>query len=333
MLKKVQNLAIMPTLVTAEGALLEQILDVSHDLWAEGLSRERYGRYFEAQKRTPWGRAHLSRSALVQGGELLASAKEYVFRATLDGRPTRVVGIGALFTQPARRRRGHARDLVERLVDRAARDGADLALLFSVIGEDYYTRLGFTEVPTFDVVLDVAQSTRHGAPATMVRVGDDRDLDGIVTMNRVRAEAFRFHLDRDRDCITFAMTKKRLLAGFGSAGAREMQFFVAEEGTTGVAYVVLSVAGGEWTIEECGDRDPTGARVGAILQVLLARDPAAKRPAIRAWLPHGFLPPQIAIAAKRPSREIMMVRPLTTAAEAARTLSAADLLYWRDDLF
>jgi hypothetical protein len=88
-----------------------------------------------------------------------------------------------------------------------------------------------------------------------------------------------------------------------------------------------------WTLEECGDRDPTGARVGAILQVLLARDPAAPRPRIRAWLPSEFVPPQITIAATSPSTEVMMMRPLTLAAEAARTLGAGDVLYWRGDLF
>lgn len=365
----------MADLVPAQGHILARILDASHEIWHDGLSRDRYGRFWEAQTRTAWGGAHLTWSALVDQGEILASAKEYALHGVLDGRPVRIVGIGAVFTQPSHRGRGHAQALIERLIARAARDGADLALLFSEIGADYYARAGFTTVPTSDVDLLLAQSERHGAPATLVRVGDERDLDGIVTMNRLRAEPFRFHLDRDRDLVTFAMTKKRLSAGLSPAGARELQFFVAEEGATGVAYVVLSVqatiasvnaqhpagvgdarhpisgagrdlnvhpnAGADpsvrpaehWTLEECGDRDPTGARVGAILQVLIARDPAAPRPKIRAWLPPGFVPPQVTIAATRPSREVMMVRPLTPAAAAARTLGAGDVLYWRADLF
>ena len=32
----------------------------------------------------------------------------------------------------------------------------------------------------------------------------------------------------------------------------------------------MTVAGGTWTIEECGDRDPSGARVGALLASLFA---------------------------------------------------------------
>jgi hypothetical protein len=88
-----------------------------------------------------------------------------------------------------------------------------------------------------------------------------------------------------------------------------------------------------WTLDAAGDRDPSGARVGAILQVLLARDPAERRPAIHAWLPAGFLPPQIAVAGERPSPELMMIRPLSAAGDAARGLRENDLLYWRADLF
>jgi predicted N-acetyltransferase YhbS len=320
-------------LVPAEGHLLDQILDASYEIWHEGLSRAGYTRFFEGQKRTSWGRSNLSRWALTDAGEVLASAKEYLFRACLDGRPIRILGIGAVFTQPAHRSHGHAHDLIERLIARAARGGADLALLFSAIGSDYYARLGFRTIPTFDLELAVAKSDRYGAPATLVRAGDDRDLDAIVAMNRLRAEPFRFHLDRDRDAVTYAMTRKRLQAGLGPPGVREMQFFVAEEGTTGVAYVALGVHDGKWTIEECGDRDPSGARVGAILQVLLARDPAARPPAIRAWLPPRFVPPQVTIARRRPSAEVMMVRSLTPAARASETLGEDGVLYWHGDLF
>ena len=45
--------------------------------------------------------------------------------------PVRVCGIGAVFTAPDRRDGGHASALVERLLDQAARDGAEMALLFS----------------------------------------------------------------------------------------------------------------------------------------------------------------------------------------------------------
>jgi GNAT superfamily N-acetyltransferase len=323
----------MAQIVPAEGPILDQILGATYEIWHEGLTRAAYGRFYAAQIATAWGRGHIRRLALVEGAEVLASAKVYAFDATLDAKPISVLGIGAVFTQPAHRGRGAARDLMERLLESATADGADLALLFSEIGAGYYSRIGFQAIATTDRRLKIVESVRHGAPATMVRGGDDRDLADIAAMGRVRAGPFRFHLNRDRDLVSFAIAKKRLLAGLGPAGAREVNFFIAEEGANAAAYVVLSVRGKAWTLEEAGDRDPTGARAGAILQVLIARDPAETRPAIVAWLPAGFLPPQITVVGEQPSAEVMMVRPLTAAGASARTLREDEILYWRSDLF
>ena len=112
-----------------------------------------------------------------------------------------------------------------------------------------------------------------------------------------------------------------------------VHFFIAEEGASAVAYVVIGVQGNQWTIEELGDRDPGGARAGAMLQALIAREPAEKRPSIKAWLPDGFLPPQITILGEKPSAETMMIRPLSDRARGLQPLAREEVYYWRGDLF
>jgi len=325
----------MPKLVAAEGRIADRILDDTYLLWNDGLTRPAYGRFYAAQIATPWGRKHLQRFALVDADEVLASAKLYRFDAVQDGRPIQVAGLGAVFTAPAARGRGAARELIEQMLERAAADGADVALLFSEIGPEYYARLGFELIETTNLQLRVTESTRRGAPMTMVRGGDDRDLPDIVAQGQTRAAPYRFHLTRDRDLVQFAIAKKRLFAGLSPLGARAVQFFIAEEGASAVAYVVISVHGDAWTIEEMGDRDPSGARVGAILQTLIAREPAEKRPSIRAWLPEGFLPPQLTVVGETPSAEIMMMKSLNDRARGLLTspLASSDIMYWRGDLF
>jgi hypothetical protein len=167
---------------------------------------------------------------------------------------------------------------------------------------------------------------------TMVRSGEERDLAAIVAMGRAHAEQFRFHLDRDIDLVRYAITKKRLLAGLGSPGARQLHFFIAEEGITAAAYVVVSIAGSTWTLEECGDRDRSGARVGALLQALIAREPSERRPTIRAWLPPRFLPPQVTITSAMPSTDAITMRSLNSKSLVPH-LSGDDVLFWRSDLF
>jgi hypothetical protein len=116
-------------------------------------------------------------------------------------------------------------------------------------------------------------------------------------------------------------------------GRRSQRQFalIAEEGITAAAYVVVSIAGRSWTLEECGDRDPSGTRVGALLQALIAREPVERRPAIRTWLPPRFVPPQVTVASTRPSTVVMKIRSLSST--AVPRLGGNDVLYWRNDIF
>jgi hypothetical protein len=221
--------------------------------------------------------------------------------------------------------------LVERLFDEGARQGAEIGLLFSNTGNGDHLVGDFRTLRFTNVTLRVAESPRHGAPMTLMRGAEDRDLPAIVALGQVRAGAYRFHLDRDVDQVKYVITKKRLLAGLGAAGARQLQFMIAEEGITAAAYVVISIAAGTWTIEECGDRDVSGARVGALLQALIAREPAERRPVIRGWLPAGFVPPQVTILSTQPSTELVFGQVLAT--RTPLRLSAADVLFWRSDVF
>ena len=321
----------MAIVISAEGAILERVRETAHSISSEGLSRHASGQFDAAQMRTAWGRRHQRRVALVESGVVLASAIQYDFAAMLDQEPVRVCGIGSIVGEPAYSDGAHVQSLVERILGQAARDGAEMAFLFSDNAEHGQPN-GFEAVSTTEAELSVAESSRRGAPMTLIRGGEERDLAAIVAMGRVRATPFRFHLDRDTDFVQYAVTKKRLLAGLGPASARQLHFFIAEEGVTAAAYVVVSIVGGTWTVEECGDRDPSGARVGAILQALIAREPVERRPTIRAWLPRGFVPPQIKLLSAKPSTEVMMVRSLRRTRMQPR-LAGEDVLYWRSDMF
>lgn len=320
----------MTEVLPVHGALLERVLDATYPIWHDGLDRQAYGRFDAARMKTAWGRRGQRRFALVEGADLLASAEQYDLAGTFEGRAVRVCGIGSVFTDPAHHGLGHGRVLLEALLDQATRTGAEMALLFSRTGFEDDWRLGFEAIPLTEATLAVAESSRRGAPMTLVRGGEERDLAAIVAMGRVRADPFRFHLDRDIDLVQYAITRKRLLAGLGSAGARQLHFVIAEEGITAAAYLVVSVSGSTWTLEECGDRDASGARVGALLQALIAREPALRRPTIRGWLPPRFLPPQVTVVSATPPGETMMVRGLTS---SPPRISGDDVLYWRSDVF
>jgi GNAT superfamily N-acetyltransferase len=321
-------------ILVAEGSMLEEILDATFPVWNEGLTREAYARWNGAQLRTSWGAEHLRRFVLVDDrGRWVASAKRYRWPIRLDGVDGTMCGFGAVFTRPEERGRGYAAAIIERLIEQSRAEGAVVAGLFSEIGEQFYARLGFRTVPVDE--FDVHVERRNGAPAMLVRSGHERDLPALAAMHAVRCADVAFTLRRDPPLIEYALTKKRLLAGFGHrappGAQRQTEFFVAEEGASAVAYVVLTVSSGGWTIEEAGDRDPAGARLGAILQVLLAREPSRPMPLIRTWWPPAMpVPPQIRLLNRVPARDIFMMRPIADLRIPSRP---EDVFYWRSDYF
>jgi predicted N-acetyltransferase YhbS len=321
-----------PEVVGATGALLEEILDETFPVWGEGLAREAYGKYNRAQLATAWGAAHLQRIALVDGGRLLATAKRYELDAIVDREPVKLLGIGAVFTPEALRGRGHAADLLRRTVGSAADEGFGGALLFSEINPRYYERLGFRRLPVNQVALSVRPLARGGTPAIPMRSGDFGDLASIVEMNRAQREGRRFALSRSDDYVRHAIARKRLLAACGSPGHRKVEFFVVEEGGRAAAYVVLLEVGNYVMITECGDRDPSGARVGAMLQAVVAREPG-RAIRLRAWLPPGFLPPQLDVTAHETPPVAMMLRPLGRGVWPSPPLTASDIAWWHADAF
>jgi hypothetical protein len=281
---------------------------------------------------TAWGRTHVGRVLLVEDGARLASATRYTLTAFLDRRPVRVCGIGDVVAPDTTVSDDLARHaLVERLLSEATAAGAEVALLFSPLDPDWCRDRQFEDITPETLTLSLRATRRPGAPM-MIRAGEDRDLPAIAAIGYIHAEPYRFHLERDVDYIQYGIISKRLLAGLSAPGSHQLQFFVAEEGSTAVAYVVLSVTGGTWRIEACGDRDPLGQRLGSLLQALVARDPSNRPVAIQGWLPATLVPPQVDVIARELSPPAVMAS-LIGSQRGNRPLQRADALFWGTDVF
>ncbi|HUR21647.1 MAG TPA: hypothetical protein VMZ90_12605 [Vicinamibacterales bacterium] len=315
----------MTEVIPATGAMLPGIFRARHDSARNGLTRRAHTQLHTALKKTPWGERSQRTFVLVRSGSVLASAECYDMHGMLNGRSFPLVGIGSVCCEPSSR--GSAAAVV--LIESLSRDTeTPLTLLFPSAALNDLEVEGFDPMPRTEVIVRVIEDMRRGAPMPTVRGGEARDLPAIAAMGRTRADGFRFCLEREPDFIQYVMARQRLLAGLGSANTRELQFFIAEEGVTAAAYVAISAANGTWTLEECGDRDPTGARVGALLQALIAREPSLERPEIRTSLPPGFLPPQMAIVSSQPAASVIRM----AARRNVATFGPGDVLYWPNDV-
>lgn len=320
----------MPTLIPAEGPLLDRILLDQHTVWGAAFTPGAWVRLDRAVSRTAWSRAHRQTVALVEGGDLLASAVRCELSARIDGRIRRVLGLGRVCTPPGRRGRGHASALMTALLEAGETDGCEFALLLSDIGPQFFERFDFVPLPLHEMRLGVRPHT-GGAPAVLMRGGDDKDLPAVAEMHTRWASGMRMALDRSEEFVRHAVTRRRLEAGLAPPGDRHLEFLVTEEGHQAVSYLVASVRGRDWVVEECGDRDPSGARLGAMLQVMLAREPAQAPPDIRVWWPEGYVPPQVEVLDSAPTAQVLMLRPLTNRVLPLPPVGSRELLFWHAD--
>ena len=304
--------------------------DDAHGLQGTRLPDAALRRWRFAQMQTAWGRSHACRVALTEAGAVLASATRYRLSGILNGDRIRVCALGDV-TSAADGNPELTRTLVEDVIaDATDRHGAEVALLFRCDIHDWHGEAGFQDITPPSVELAFPPARRPGAPMVSVRAGENRDLPAMVAMGQSWSTSFRFHLDRDVDFVLHTIVRERLLAGLGTSGAQELQFFVTEEGTVATAYVVLRVCGDVWTVLQCGDRDPSGARVGAIIQALIAREPARSSPVVRGWFPTGFTPPQANRVSVSPSPPTLWAR-LLGSRQYESPLTADSSFYWISD--
>ena len=140
----------------------------------------------------------------------------------------------------------------------------------------------------------------------LVRAGDDRDLPFHCRDDARRAPRARGWRSTAARTGSSSASRKAPAAGRPRPARPARDRVPGRRGGPpggGLPDRSSTANGGRWFIEEAGDRDPSGARLGAMLQVMLARHPASRRPEIRAWFPHALQPPQVQIVDRKPTSE------------------------------
>jgi predicted N-acetyltransferase YhbS len=163
-----------------DDAQIAEALRQNHALWGSGRSFEEHLAYNREQLERA-GPEMLRYVGLVDDrGALVAAIKRYAL-PIVRGRAgelveVRAVGIGAVFTNPARRKEGHAEVLLRAVLGEARDLGDAAAFLYSDIEPRYYERLGFRLLGIDEHEAEVTALPSEGALATRIATDDDLEL-------------------------------------------------------------------------------------------------------------------------------------------------------------
>lgn len=253
----------------ADPGQFEAVLRDSHEAWGAGMSLPDYVAYNRELRGTPWGRERYRfLVGLDDAGEVASSMKLYSLPGELDGRAVLVAGVGAVFTPPARRGRGHAAALLEAALLEARARGHHLALLLSEIGGAWYERLGFSPLPAREAACMAFLPVPWPKEPAWVDRGDpfaavaglrpcrSEDLEALHVIRREATSGRRFRLLRDRPRWEHLLRQADLETRLRRDGADHR--WVLETGAGVQAYLILKEGKGRLLWKEHGARAGAG---------------------------------------------------------------------------
>lgn len=187
-------------LVDASEQDIEFVLAGTAALWSDGLDQAAYAGFIHTLRRSAWARTGAYRFVALRDddGRVLSAMKLYRLKARAGGREVTLGGVGAVFTPPALRGRGHAARLIEEVHREMAARGDEASLLYSEIGAGYYERLGYRALDPCAARLGVPSGGEAAAPtASLRRVEPGEAPEGIVALRAAEDAGVSFALARD----------------------------------------------------------------------------------------------------------------------------------------
>jgi len=309
--------------------IAEQVLPETFKLWGDQRPYEQYVADLRDLESTSYGRRHFGFLGVRdESGTVQSCFKRYGREAMWGGKRLRAVGIGAVFTLPAGRRRGLASLMLGAFLDRERAEGTDLAFLFTDIHPAFYERLGFLALPSRSFTVR-ASSLARGRVA--ISAMEESDLAGVRKC--YDAGVARRSLALVRTPIVWDAIRLRERQDEASPANRFAQpvHLVARDGRTVRAYV----KGWRQPRRDAYVLDEMGALEGSdeLLPPLLSAA-IGDLGKVTGWLPpepaRSVLPRG---SVKRRSSAVAMIVPLSRLAQSLWQQHGNDLLHASADSF
>jgi len=232
-------------------------------IWGGGLSEDRFQLFQRQLADAPEARERYRLLGWFVQGRMAAGMKAYDLRGACGGRPLRLLGVGAVFTPPELRRRGHAAAMLRAAMEAHAAAGATAAVLFSDIGVRYYERLGFHVLDSRECTVEAVDLPRPADGVRPALAGDEPMMTRLFAAGRNAGR--RFALDRDGWTLRFQLRRLRELARARGMGEPEWGMVAEGHFGEGAAMVRLArdsvdVLDAAWSSDEARDRILGGLR-------------------------------------------------------------------------
>ena len=203
-------------------------------IWGGGLDEARFGLFQRRLADSPEAAGRYRLLGWFEGARMVSAMKAYDLRGSCARRPLKLFGIGAVFTPPELRRKGHAAAMLRAAMDDYRRKGAQAAVLFSDIEIEYYERLGFRVVESRECSVETGALPKPAGDFRPATAGDEEQMTRIFSASR--AQETRFALARDGWTLRFQLRRLRELARARGIGEPEWGIVVEPDAAAMIRY-------------------------------------------------------------------------------------------------
>ncbi len=200
------------------------VLRENSALWSAGMKQDVYKEYLFRQINHAWARRHFRYMVFRDHGRIVSSCKLYDLKFSSRGHTYSFIGIGAVFTQNAFRGHGYARKMLEEVMKLARKEERAGILLYSDIGDSFYTEIGFEPIGALEFTVYLEPSdlvdaviTPHveepdGADVHHLKpIFSEETISEIVTIHSRWLRRQPLGIVRDKDYMYYKLGRERFL--------------------------------------------------------------------------------------------------------------------------
>lgn len=247
------------------------VLKETHRIWSAGLPRAEYYDYIWLQMSLPWAVKNYRFVIYRKGKRVATSCKLYNVELTCRSKTYRYAGIGALYTQESWQGLGYARRLINALIDFSHKRNYDGLLLFSEIGEEFYTPFGFQTLGHDEFFLNLEKPGALGLSG----LPDANDQGGGVKVTKAEIDQIPFLMchyqrwlprqvygvNRDHDYLKYRLRREHYLHQFSQLEWPALEIMMLDGHIEGGGYAIFEYASGVLRVLEVVASDKAALKI------------------------------------------------------------------------
>jgi predicted GNAT family N-acyltransferase len=253
----------------ADAQARDLIIPEMHRYWGRGMSLDTYKDYLKEVDGHPWARRQIRPLVLRDRNQQpLASLYLHAVRGLHNDKEIWLGGIARVLTPEALRGKGHARELMRRILELLDKESVDGAYLFSDIDPRFYEQFGFVTIGKSVVQTSITVLPQEAGAEKARPIQTEEDWEPVHRIHTSMGKGEPLWLLREPEHWDYLLSRSLIRARHRSDDAPVPLDVVLISDTEVIGYAIARIQGDELDLSEFGMLEPDRAKLRSLFGAL-----------------------------------------------------------------